>query len=507
MPGGILQLVFQGAQDIYLTGNPTITYFKTVYKRHSPFGTEYIPLYFDPIPSFTPTQKNRGTCRINRNADLVHDTYLEYDLPAIYTNNKIPFGWCESVGTKIIDETSIRFDGTLIDTQKGDYLKVYTDLSKAGTDRGKYNFLTGNISQLKYSSQNLSDDINTRELAILSYKLYIPFKFWFCNDTGSSIPLIALQYNEVYLDVTFNQLNDLFRIGNPLVSPQQLFGDYENSEFNLNIRNYLLSNGFDQTNVIYYFTNGNPINVPNIISNYIFLGDDERQMFAQTSHEYLITQTQYNLFQGLRIGPNSLYTNFSHPVIEIFWYLTKDDLFLRNDWYNFTGLTDKRSVEYYLENLKNYTIEYFNPSLLDYVSNQLTSLINATQERTVLNLPLARQGNFNNGYFNIMENFQPIFNNNDRAHVYDSNFYQWVSQYKYHTGISIDPVYVLSFGFDPEKIQPSGTQNFSRLDSQEFRLNIWNVFRVEERFNCHMYARNYNVLRIIGGIGSTVFAN
>jgi len=503
-----MQLVSQGGQDIYLVGNPSITYFKTVYKRHTPFGTEYIRLYFDPLPSFTPYQKTKSTCKIDRNADLVYDTYLAYKLPAIYTNNQIPFGWCESVGNKIIDEVSIRFDGTQIDIQKGDYMKVYSDISEPGVDRRKYDYLTGNISSLSYSSQNLSDDINDQDIAILAYQLYIPFNFWFCKNSGSAIPLVALQYNEVYMDITFNQLNDLIRIGNPLISPDRLFGDYENSETNLQIRNYFLSNGYDQTNVIYYFTKNQPIPTPDIIANYIFLGDDERQMFAQTSHEYLITQVQFNLFQGLKRGPNSLYSTFTHPVLEIIWYLTQEDLYLNNDWYNFTGLKNRKTIDYYLSSLRNYTIEGFNPNPINYISSdEMTNIVNELKDKTVNKFEPFNQSNFTNGYFNIMDTFQVILNNNDREPIYDSNFYQWVSQYKYHTGISFNPVYILPFAFNPEKIQPSGTQNFSRLDSQEFRINIQDNYPVNEKFNCYMYARNFNVLRIIGGIGSIVFAN
>ena len=100
---------------------------------------------------------------------------------------------------------------------------------------------------------------------------------------------------------------------------------------NIIIRDYFLENGYDQTNVIYYFTQNNWAGNSTIIANYIFLGEDEQRAFAQTSHEYLITQTQYNLFQGLKRGPNYLETTFSNPIIEIICYLTRDDLDLRND--------------------------------------------------------------------------------------------------------------------------------------------------------------------------------
>ena len=509
MTGGIMQLVTQGAQDIYLVGNPSITYFKTVYKRHTPFGTEYIDLFFDPAATFTPTQQTKSTCKIDRNGDLLYDTYVTYELPAIYTNNKIPFSWAESVGTKIINQAVVRFDGSQIDLQTGDYMKVYNDLSKGGTDQFKYNRLVGNVPQLKNSGRILSDNIEDQDLAILAYKLYIPLSFWFCTNVGSSIPLVALQYNEVFIDITFNQLNDLIRIGNPLISPQRLFGDYSNSDFNLTIRNYLLSIGYDQTNVIYYFTQNNWTGNSNILANYIFLGDDERQMFAQTSHEYLITQTQFNLFQGLKKGPNTLGTTFSHPVIEIIWYLTRDDLNLYNDWYNFSGLinTNNQSLRTYLENLPNYNDPFYAESSLAIIEESYKPLVSEVNDQIKAANTNVQIQKYFTGYFNIMESFQPILNNNDRSTVFDANFYSFLNQLKYHSGASREPVYVLSFGLEPEKLQPSGTQNFSRLNNQYFKVNISDIYPVEEKFNCYIYARNFNVIRIIGGIGSIVFSN
>ena len=144
------------------------------------------------MATFTPTQQTIATCKINRNADLLYDCYLTYELPAIFTNNQIPFGWCESVGNKIIQETTFRFDGTQIERQTGDYMKVYTELSSSEKQLEKYNNLTGNVNYLRNSGQQLSDNIEDQDLAILAYKLYVPFSYWFCQNSGSSIPLIAL---------------------------------------------------------------------------------------------------------------------------------------------------------------------------------------------------------------------------------------------------------------------------------------------------------------------------
>lgn len=507
MPGGMMQLLSQGGQNIFLIGNPSITFFKTVYKRHTKFGSEYISLFFDPAPTFTPTQNTTATCKINRNADLLYDCYLTYELPAIFTNNKIPFGWCDNVGNKIIRETSIRFDGTLIERQTGDYMKVINDLTSNSTEKEKYNELVGNINYLKNSGQQLSDNIDDQSIAILAYKMYIPFSFWFCKNSGSAIPLVALQYNETFIDVTFNKLNDLIRIGNPLVSPQQLFGDYDNSADNITIRNYFLSNGYDQNNVIYYFTQNNWKGNSDILANYIYLGEDEQKSFAQTSHEYLITQTQFNLFQGLKRGPNYLETTFSNPIIEIIWYLTKDDLYLQNDWYNFTGLDGNKTLKYMFEYFSKKNVYKINDFSLEDEYNGSKDYLDNVKNQSLENLTNIQLQTYFNGYLNIMDTFQPVLNNNDRQEVFDSNFYRNLSQWKYHTGKTDQPVYVLPFSLEPEKIQPSGSLNFSLLNKQEFRLNIKDNYPIDNKFDCYMFARNYNVLRIIGGIGSIVFAN
>lgn len=507
MPGGIMQLIFQGAQDLYLTGNPSLTFFKKVYKRYTQFGTEYITLPFDTIPTFTPTQMTKATCKIGRNADLLYDTYITYDLPAIYTNNMIPFGWVEELGTRIIQDVTIRVDGFQLDMQRGDFMKVYTDIILPGNKKFQWLRCIGGEGYMLNSSQNLSNNINEQTIAINARRLYIPLLFWYCLNSGLSIPLIALQYNELYIDVTFTPLNELIRIGNPPISPKRLFGDYENSEFNINIRNYFLSLGYDQTNVFYYFTQNNWQSNTNVMCNYVFLGDDERKMFAQTSHEYLIHQVQFNLFQGLKAGPNYLETTFVHPVKEIFWVLTRDDLDLYNDWYNFTGIQRRSSLAYWQSQLRFYNYsEYYEPEL-SYITQNFTNFVNEIKAQSVYKLgPQQTQTYFGN-YYSIMESAQPVFNNNDRMEIEEHNFFQNLMMFKYHSGITPEGIYVLSFALNPEDHQPSGTQNFSRLDYQEFRINIFNTYPIEERFNCYMWAINYNVFRIVGGMGSTVFSN
>lgn len=502
-----MQLLFQGAQDIYLTGNPSMSFFKTVYRRYTPFSTEYIYLPFDTIPNFTPLQETKVTCKIDRNGDLVHDMFLVYDLPAIFTNNQIPFGWVDDLGTKIIKEISIRADGTLLDTMKGEFMKVYTDLTYPGTK--KYNYLKciGGEDYMKNTGKNLDNDINNQTIAINARRLYIPLLFWFNTNSGNSLPLIALQYNVIYIDVTFNPLNELIRIGKPLISPKRLFGAYENSDENVKIRNYFINQGYDQINVFYYFCQNNWQSNTYLLANYIYLGDDERQFFAQTSHEYLIHQSQYGFFQGLKQGSNYLQLTFSQPVKELIWYLTRDDLDLSNDWYNYTGLQTRHTLQWWQSQLPYYGLDNYFITELNYIENNFSSYINNVKEQSVDKLDNESLQTYFGDYYSIMKAARIIFNNNDRLELQEKDFYQNLQCYKYHSGLIREGLYVLSFGLRPEDFQPSGTQNMSRLNNQELQIDIYETYPVDQKFNCNVWAVSYNVLRIMGGIGSIVFAN
>ncbi len=525
MPGGIMQLVFYGAEDLYLTGNPMMSYFISVYRRHTQFGMEYIPLYFDPLPNFTPIQDTFATVKIDRNAELIHDTYLVYDLPALFTNNEIPVGWVEEVGTKIIREITIRADGTTLDTQRGDFIKVYTDLTLPFNEKMKFLSLVGGEPFMMNSGKNLVADITKQQLAIQARRLYIPLMFWFCRDSGLAFPLVSTQYNQIFIDIRFTALNELIRIGNPLISPKRLFGDYQNSDQNISIRNYLLygntqgiNNGrtiYDQNNVFYYFTQNNWQSNTYLFANYVFLGDDERTRFAQTSREYLIPQTQYYLYQGLRQGPNTVEMTLNHPVSELIWYLTRDDLDLTNNWYNFSGYEDPDSFQWIQNQYNNYNFDFStnftttsnNIPNLNYI-NTLTPYVNAVKAQSVDKITNQNLQTYFGNYYRIMEKMKPIFNNNDRMAEEEDSFYQNLQVFKYHSGRGKMGLYVLSFALKPESpVQPSGTTNFSRLDSQDLYITIDPTYPIEQSFNLNLFAVNWQVLRIMGGIVAPVFAN
>tara|TARA_A100001015_G_C15030134_1_gene732744 strand:- start:253 stop:1806 length:1554 start_codon:yes stop_codon:yes gene_type:complete len=236
MGGGLIQLVAYGAQDIYLTGNPQITFFKVVYRRHTNFSIEAIRQTLAGNAAANSTQ----TCTISRNGDLVHKVWIE-DSNSSCTDGEI-YDYIKKVDCEI--------GGQLIDRQTGDWNAIWWNLT---TPESKVNGLRNTF--IGFSG---ADESNT---------FYYPLNFWFCRNIGLALPLIALQYHEINLKITY---------GSSIISSPS----------------------------------------PNVWIDYIYLDTDERRRFAQVSHEYLIEQIQRDTFNGTQTTFN---LNFNHPVKELIW--------------------------------------------------------------------------------------------------------------------------------------------------------------------------------------------
>ena len=235
MGGGLLQLVAYGAQDVYLTGNPQITFFKVVYRRHTNFSIESIQQTFNGSAG----AGKRVTCQISRNGDLVHKLYL------VLTNGTIAIN---KDGRDLIEKVEIEIGGQLIDRQYGNWMKIWNELTLPSGKKTGYD-------------EMVKSTTNT--------KLYIPLEFWFCRNVGLALPLIALQYHEVKINIEFGGSS----------------GDFADAE---------------------------------LWADYIFLDTDERRRFAQLSHEYLIEQVQFTGSESVD-GSSSIKLSFNHPVKELIW--------------------------------------------------------------------------------------------------------------------------------------------------------------------------------------------
>ena len=592
MPHGEMQLIAYGSQDIYLTGNPSITFFKFVYKKHTNFASEYIRQDFITLPSYNTNSRSQLKCKIDRNGDLIHDIYLVYDLPDIYsgpeseinTATGIPvsedptrvgeyFRWIDNLGENIIHTVEILLDGQVLDKQYGLWLNIWNELTIPKSKRHAYDTMIGNISTCNnpslYNGNFEGPPSETNNLpTIPSRRLYIPLPFWFCRNPGLAIPLIALQYNELFINIEFNQLNDLYTVGNPPVAPNKIFDEnylkhFGNNSYsgtsglgtfpiiddNLNLKNQLKDDGFSSFDLFWKFINNTNTNSSSwaqqayLDVNYIFLDTDERTKYAQINHEYLITQVQTSHFilnnvnESLKGSVNILNLLFQHPVKELIWVLRRNDVDNRNQWNNYT--TGLYNFDYN-DSKNNYSKEFVNPNTLGLsrslfhtgknisTSNYIRGVANGfdvtgARTNTCMDGLIDANDHYNrnsdsfNQVNNIMYNAKLVFNGNDRFSTKDNVFFNYLQPFKYHTSTPSPGVNVFSFALNPEEDQPSGTCNMSRIDLVQLEVTLRWLFHksgidcdnvdLNEGYELFIFGVNYNVLKILGGMGGLVFSN
>ena len=420
MPGAFMQLVATGPQDVYLTGNPQTTFFKTVYRRHTNFSMECIKVEFKTNPA--PNQRVIAT--IDRRGDLVHDCFIkvpQQDHPpeiinvgCNYGHNMIDYIECE-IGGRLIDRhyghwmeahaelTEINVNGTILSTTSGS--------SRAGQNLGNPSAIRG-IGHVctKYQSVTFTGGIDNHIPAhTLKVPFYVPLRFWFCRHLGLSLPLIALQYHEVNINIKFSN--------------------------------------------VFYNTKSE------LWCNYIYLDTDERRRFAQVSHEYLIEQVQMESFTISSSESAILKLNFKHPVKELVWGALHGNI----HW----GVGNQESGKF---------TTFKDPTV--------TSTDDAT--------------------------FQLKLNGHDRFEKQPLTYFTRYQIMKYHTGFGsvneIDAIGVYSFALKPQEHQPSGTCNFSRIDNAQLIYSAVSFDSDSDR-DFYVYAVNYNVLRIMSGMGGLAYSN
>ena len=444
MGGGLLQLVAYGAQDVYLTGNPQITFFKVVYRRHTNFAMEAIQQTFSGIPDFG----NTVYCQISRNGDLIHRTYLQVKVPAAPTSNS----YVNYLGLRLLKSVSIEIGGQQIDKHYSDWLYIWNELSLPRGKRDAWNRMVGADND-----------------AIKDTTLFIPLEFWFCRNIGLALPLIALQYHEVKIKIEFE--------------------DFKNCCVST-------SDGTSST------TTATKLSDANLWVDYIYLDTDERRKFAQLSHEYLIEQLQFTgqetLSQSTRVK-----LNFNHPCKELIW-VAKLTPTLPQHWYNYNANLDGGNYS-----LPINTTAFAEPNIdIDattsnyYLGTSSNNFENSNLQAGIIDniLPYTTT-NFVNPFNTCLLQL----NGNDRFNVRDGTYFNLVQPYQHHTNIPLNRgINVYSFALKPEEHQPSGTLNMSRIDTAvlDVKTQAASIFG-----NINIYAVNYNVLRILSGMGGLAYSN
>lgn len=635
MSGALMQLVAFGAQDAYLFGNPQISFFKLVYRRHTNFATEVSEIAFN---SGNNNIGGKHNVDILRNGDLIMQMYLHASFNAIRGKSAGAVAWCRRLGHALIKYVEIKIGGATIDKQYGTWLDIWYELSHTDTMERGYRKMIGDIPEItELSTGVLVDDKSEEKIFKDEFTLFVPLNFWFCRNPGLALPLIALQYHEVRLEFEFRNAKELI---------------CHTTNFNTDLIKNLTFKDL------------------NLIVNYVYLDSDERRKFAQNGHEYLIEQVQhtgsYNIpgvVAGLT-GQNqnviqNIDLNFNHPTKELVWvmkngnynsghkflgytgsdnwqealdyaaYNVVNHAFIVNEpalytspasqaiWQRWLGLgvdlltypeflniyqpitsglnilsttsghlikcmvnTDGLIDEYF--GLRNNVIGYFyrncakigNYDILDKI-DEIEINFSITNRRDIttssgsyvlraadiyavavptrhhisirdISIPISqlphtwrdfkipnRYTNFNDvvvwnhtnygllidGSVNPIHDVVIQFNGHDRFDRREGSYFNYVQPYEHHTRTPADGINVYSFALNPEQFQPSGTANFSRIDNLRININYrdttipngntsmpaLSAFSPLSKF--YIYDVNYNVLRVLSGMGGLAYSN
>lgn len=433
MGGALIQLVAYGAQDIYLTGQPQITFFKSVYRRHTNFSHESIRQ-----GSVSGTHKfgTRIEIPIQRMGDMLGAIWIELVVPTLQQeqspiNPTDPVsswhGYCNSFMHAAIKSYELWIGGQLIDRQFGDWLEIWSELTVSESRRAGYFDMIG-----KYATDTALQYNAIPENGWNYRRFRVPLQFWFCRHVGYSLPLIGLQYHDVKLVVELRDAEELTRSDQNIGIPRDYGG------------NIWQPKSFE------------------VWCDYYFLDAEERRRYAQQPHEYLIEQVQFNGEVDIPNGidTHNIHLSFNHPVKELIWTVpTIDPAHCKNQ---------KDGNDHF---------RYSSPGDMSGGPD--------TFERAVI-----------------------LMNGTERFMERDSTYFRNAVAFAYHTRTPTKNIYCYSFALKPEDIQPSGTCNFSRIDSSILKLKFSNDEVCMPAINkrIRIYAHSYNVLRIMSGMGGLAYS-
>ena len=545
MGGGLMQLVAYGAQDVYLTGNPQITFWKVTYRRHTNFSMESIEQTFNGQADFG----RRVTCTISRNGDLAYRTYLQVTLPEISqsligssaADKGVWARWLDFPGEQMISQVEVEIGGQRIDRQYGDWMHLWNQLTLSKEQERGYFKMVGNTTQLTFITDPSFSGVDgpcassapvqvcEPRNALPETTLYVPFQFWYCRNPGLALPLIALQYHEVKINLDIRPIDECLWAVNDL------------SSANSDSTSKRCANAYNQSLV-----------AASLYVDYVFLDTDERRRMAQNPHEYLIEQLQFTGDESVGSSSNKIKLNFNHPCKELIFVVQPDanvdycssltnntTLFrtLGAQPFNYTDGIDALPNSIMAFGGHNETISgdfingsglFFDPGAVDVTSVTNQQWANGTTTGSNVYQPfvgnngISASGVSDAGTFVLTESSldmhcwgqNPVvtaklqLNGQDRFSEREGTYFDQVQPYQHHTRAPDTGINVYSFALRPEEHQPSGSCNFSRIDNATLQLVLSNATVMgTSTAKVRVYATNYNVLRVMSGMGGLAYSN
>lgn len=518
MGAGQIILIAFGIQDIFITGDPQITLFKVLYRRHTNFSIEPV------VQEFNTTRIRFGqtiSCTLSRTGDLVNKVYLVVELPVISSftgvncvDPKTRFAWVRKIGYALINKIEIEIGGQLIDRQYGSWMYIWNELNSSKKFTGLSNMI-GDVPELTTFSNGKQ-----------GYTLMVPLQFWFCKYSSLSLPIVALQYNEVKINVELNSQENCYLVGPtqyiPINSPSfvhfrqgeiiqqtlggsSVYGIFMNYDVTTGYLYYIRASdtafqSFDPSTIsstvgtnidlvrqlytIYGLCSGYSvlpvdstkevnikITAPQLTSlilpkcyldvEYIYLDVEERFRFINTAHEYLIEQVQIGAIKNIQSKSVQINLSLNHPCRALFWGTQLGLCVNAKDTFNYTN-----------------------------------SLVRDLNTDSLCGKNLVKSG-------------QLILNSIARFASFPSSYFNWIQPYQYFQTNPEEGVNVFSFGLGPGQYQPAGTCNMSKMDfiSLALTFDATAISNGGSRTNIIIYGLAYNILRIINGLGGLLFSN
>lgn len=502
MTGGLMNLVAYGNENLLFNGNPKKTFFKATYQKYTNFGLQRFRIDYNGTKNLNPNTSTILDFKIIRYADLLYDSYLVMNLPTIYSpiyhyeteegiENKskngheyapYEFKWIEELGTNMIEEIEIYSGGISLAKYSGEYLNCMKERDFSTEKKDLWDRMTGNISELN-DPANANGYINSYpntlwtqaglspEPSIRGRKLYIPMDAFFCDSSKMALPLVALQYQEVSIRIEIKPIMDLYTINNVNEIPEQLSGLTYRMRPNKNVLEHqlwrFLQAPYDKTaDTSKYNKNIFDWNADiHLMGTYVFLGQDERRVFAAKDHKFLYKQIYtYDFFDVA--GSKIVEIESKDMVSNYMWRFRRSDAYLRNDWSNYTNWPYKDIIPQSTGPIND--SELPNPAY-----HQFTGNIGSTQEINGSIVSEDYPVNLKNILLELGISMDGIY----REKVLDAGVYQYIEKYMRTTGASKDGLYCYNFCLDSNRrvYQPSGAMNVNKFKKVFFEFNTVEV--------------------------------
>jgi len=538
MAGGLLNIISNGNANVILTGNPSKTFFKVTYAKYTNFGLQKFRIDYDGLRDLRLTEPSTFTFKFPRYAEMLMDTYLVFSLPNIWSpiynpcqqtgNNWVPydFRWIRDIGTNIISEITLTCGSQTIQKYSGEYIAAMVERDFSAEKKALFDRMSGNVAELNdpanaYNRQNTypsayyNSGRNGAEPSIRGRNIYVPINMFFTLDSRCAFPIIALQYNELYLTVTLRPIQQIFQVRDVFDSNNNY--PYCQPDFNqpqFNMYPFLQTPPLDISIPNAYPNTSNTWNSDiHLISTYCFLSEEESRKVAQEDQVYLVKDVFEYEFQNVT-GSQRVQLTSNSMIASWMWYLQRNDVNNRNEWSNYTNWP-----------YSNLPIDIISaPS-----SNKINELAPGTQPTDNTNTGYYITGPFSEyNQKEILQTLGIVLNGDYRENVFESGIYNYIEKYVRCRGGAKDGLYCYNFCLNtsPFEYQPSGAINLSKFRVIELEVTTyvppvdigtstftviydakgtpigttapnWKIY--EYNYNMKVFEERYNILSFVGG--------